>query len=616
MKAKLLVTSAACLILTACATSASEPQPVTPAAEAPPAPAPAAAAQPSASERLQALFKASDEDNLRRNPLNAIFRGDMRYAAELGDGITPAYYVGEREATERELRELAAIDRSALSEVEQLAYDVFKRQAEMNLRSLQSDLLALTAVRPMDHFFGFHTFYPDLASGEGAAPFKTLEDYENNLKRHRQYPVFLDRAIGRFREGMAAGVVHPKLVVRNMIDQLDLQLKQGVEGSTFYGPVKKFPEVIGAADQQRLRAAHAAAIRDEIRPALMRLRDFLRQEYLPAAREGVGLVHMKGGPELYRFLIEQNTTLPLTADYVHNLGLSEVARIRSEMEAIKNKVGFKGTLAQFFNHIRTDPKFKPESKEWLTNRYYEVGRTVESRIGTLFSTLPKSKLEIRPVPAYREKTDAGGSYQQGTPDGSRPGVFYFNTYDLPSRTTPGIETLYLHEGAPGHHFQISLAQENESLPNFMRFGGNTAFVEGWALYAETLWDELGMQTDPYQRYGGLDDEMLRAMRLVVDTGLHAKGWTRDQAIKYMLDNSAMGRTDATAEVERYIAIPGQALAYKLGQLKILELRARAEKALGSRFDIRAFHEQVLGTGALPLPVLEAKIDRWIAAQQG
>ncbi len=400
-----------------------------------------------------------------------------------------------------------------------------------------------------------------------------------------------------------------------MIDQLDLQINQGVEGSTFYGPVRKFPEGIPAAEQARLRVAHAAAIREEIRPALIRLRDFLKNDYLPAAREGVGLVHMNGGPQLYRFLIEQNTTLPLQADDVHELGLREVARIRTEMESIKNRVGFKGTLAKFFQHIRTDPKFKPKSKEWMTSRYYEIGRTVESRIGALFSTLPKGKLEIRPVPAYREKTDAGGSYQQGTPDGSRPGVFFYNTYDLPSRTTPGMETLYLHEGAPGHHFQISLAQENEALPKFMRFGGNTAFVEGWALYAETLWDELGMGTDPYQRYGGLDDEMLRAMRLVVDTGLHAKGWTRDQAIKYMLDNSAMGKTDATAEVERYIAIPGQALAYKIGQLKILELRARAEKALGNRFDIRAFHEQVLGTGALPLPVLESKLDSWIASRR-
>jgi uncharacterized protein (DUF885 family) len=578
-------------------------------------PVSATAAPAPAGAQLRDLFKASDEANLRRNPLSALFRGDMRFADQLGDFMTDAYSAAERNAAQGDLRRLAAIDRAALSATDRIAYDVFKRDQELTLRSLSPEILPLTEVRPIDHFFGFHTFYPDLASGQGAAPFKTVVDYENNLKRHRQYAVLIDRAVGRFREGMASGVVQPKLVVRNIIDQLDLQINQGVEGSTLYGPVKFFPASISAADQSRLRTAHAAVIRDEIRPALTRLRDFLRNEYLPVAREGEGLVHMKGGPALYTYLIEQNTTLPLDADTVHELGLSEVRRIRAEMETIKAKVGFTGTLPAFFEHIRTDPKFKPPSKEWLTERYYAVGRQVDTRIGELFSTLPRSKLEIRPVPAYREKTDAGGSYQGGTPDGSRPGVFYYNTYDLPSRTTPGIETLYLHEGAPGHHFQISLAQENEALPNFMRFGGNTAYVEGWALYAETLWDELGMQTDPYQRYGGLDDEMLRAMRLVVDTGIHAKGWTRDQAIKYMLDNSAMGRTDATAEVERYIAIPGQALAYKLGQLKILELRARAEKALGARFDIRDFHEQILMTGALPLTVLERKIDDWIASRR-
>jgi uncharacterized protein (DUF885 family) len=608
-KTALLAASASALLLSACATAVPQARDVA----ATPAAAPAS--QESASAQLHALFKQSDEDNLRRNPISALFRGDMRYADQLGDNITDAYYNAERAAGEKELAQLAAIDRSALNPTDQIAYDVFRWQTEMGLRALAPDMLALTAVRPIDHFFGFHTFYPDLASGQGAAPFKTVKDYEDNLKRHHQYPVLIDRAIGRFRQGMQSGVVQPKLVVQNMIDQLDLQLNQGIEGSTFYGPVKKFPDGISAADQARLRTAHAAVIRDEIRPALTRLRDFLKNEYLPVSRDGVGLVHMKGGPALYNFLIEQSTTLPLTADYVHNLGLSEVARIRGEMETIKNKVGFKGTLAQFFEHIRTDPKFKPQSKEWMTARYYEIGKTVDSRIGELFSTLPKTALEIRPVPAYREKTDAGGSYQSGTPDGSRPGVFYYNTYDLPSRTTPGMETLYLHEGAPGHHFQISLAQENEALPNFMRFGGNTAFSEGWGLYAETLWDELGMETDPYQRFGGLDDEMLRAMRLVVDSGIHAKGWTRDQAIKYMLDNSSMGKTDATAEVERYIAIPGQALAYKMGQLKILELRARAEKALGPKFDIREFHERVLMTGALPLTVLEKKIDDWIAAKQ-
>jgi uncharacterized protein (DUF885 family) len=278
-------------------------------------------------------------------------------------------------------------------------------------------------------------------------------------------------------------------------------------------------------------------------------------------------------------------------------------------------VNFTGTLAQFFEHLRTDRQFEPASREWMRNRYYEIGLTVDSRIGQFFSTLPRSRLEIREVEAFRERNEAGGSYQTGTPDGSRPGVFYYNAYDLPSRRTYGMETLYLHEGAPGHHFQLSLANENAELPNFMRFGGQTAFVEGWALYAETLWDELGMETDPYQRFGGLNDEMLRAMRLVVDTGIHAQGWTRDRAIEYMLANSGMSRTEVVAEVERYIAIPGQALAYKIGQMTILRLRAEAEQALGNRFDLRDFHAQVLMTGSLPMPVLERKIREWIATRR-
>lgn len=282
------------------------------------------------------------------------------------------------------------------------------------------------------------------------------------------------------------------------------------------------------------------------------------------------------------------------------------------MERIKTQVGFTGTLAEFFNHLRTDPRFKVDTREALTQRYYEVGRRVDAQVPRFFSSVPRSPLEIRPYEPFRERFEAGGSYDSGTPDGSRPGVFYFNAYDLPSRTTPGITTLYLHEGAPGHHFQISLAQENEALPPFMRFGGNTAYVEGWALYAETLGYEMGLFDDPYQRFGTLSDEMLRAMRLVVDTGIHAKGWSRERAIDYMLANSDMGRTDATAEVERYIAIPSQALAYKIGSLTIQRLRRRAEAELGSRFDVRQFHAQVLMTGALPLPILEQKIDRWIA----
>jgi uncharacterized protein (DUF885 family) len=570
-------------------------------------------------EKMRALFAASDEANLKRNPISALFRGDMRYADRLGDYMTDAYFNAERAASQQDLRNLLGIKRAALNPTDQIAYDVFEQQTRAALKGYSPAIMALTVVRPMDHFGGFHTFYPSFASGQGAAPFKTVLDYDNNLKRHRDYATLIDNAIMRFRQGMTSGVVQPKLTVVNMIEQLDGLIAEGVEKSTFYGPVTKFPDGISAADKTRLTAAYGAIIRDVITPAHTRLRDFFKTEYLPVARDSVGLIGMKGGAALYTYMIEQSTTLPLTADYVHNLGLSEVARIRGEMEKIRVKVGFKGTLAEFFVHLRTDPQFKPKTKDELVNGYYAIGKTVDARIRDLFSTIPKTPLEIRFYEAYREKNQAGGSYEQGvwdpkTPANNRPGIFYFNTYDLPSRTTPGMETLFLHEAAPGHHFQISLAQENDALPAFMRYGGNTAYVEGWALYAETLYDELGMETDPYRRFGGLDDEMLRAMRLVVDSGIHAKGWSRDKAIKYMLDNSSMGETDAKNEVERYIVWPGQALAYKIGQLTILRLRDKAEKALGSKFDIKDFHAQVLMTGALPMTVLEKKINGWIAAK--
>ncbi|RVT93991.1 DUF885 domain-containing protein [Sphingomonas crocodyli] len=580
---------------------------------------PAAAASEAQSpedKKLLQLFADSDEASLKRNPISAMFRGDMRYADRLGDFLSDAYFDGERKAGEQDLANLKAIDRAKLNQTNQIAYDVFKWQTETALKSLTPDILALTVVRPIDHFSGFHTFYPGFASGEGAAPFKTVADYENNLKRHREYVALLDESIARFRQGMKSGVVQPKLIVNNVIDQLNLQIDQvktGPEGSTFYGPVKTFPEGIAPADQARLKADYAKAITTQIIPAYVRLRDFLKTEYLPVARDSVGLVGMKGGDKLYAYLIEQNTTLPLKAEDVHQLGLSEVARITGEMEKIRTQVGYKGTLAEFFEYLRSDPKFQPKSAEWIREEYVAIGKRVDQRIPEQFALIPKSPLQIKAVEPYREKTEAGGSYQQGTPDGSRPGTFYYNSYDLPSRTTPGMETLYLHEAVPGHHFQISLAQENAALPAFMRFGGNTAFVEGWALYAETLWKDLGMESDPYQRFGGLSDEMLRAMRLVVDTGIHAKGWTRDQAIAYMLSHSNMGKTDATAEVERYIAIPGQALAYKIGALTILKEKAKAKQVMGAKFDPRAFHAQVLDTGALPMSVLEAKLDRWIEA---
>ncbi len=561
--------------------------------------------------RLRALFHASDEAMLKRQPLMAIFRGDMRYADRLGNYYTDAYTAAEKAAIERDLAALKGIDRNKLSTVNKIAYDVFKVDQERGLKGFAPAIMNVSKYLPMDHFTGFQTFYPDFASGQGAAPFKTVVDYDNNLKRNLEYAATYVRVIGLFREGIKRKIVQPKLVVRNMIGQFDKLIAQGVEESVFYAPVKKFPDGVSEVDQTRLRAAYAAQIRDVIIPAHKKMRDFLANEYLPAARDSVGTSALPGGAAVYNYAIESNTTLPLTADYVHNLGLSEVKRILGEMEAQKKAVGFSGTLPEFFTFLRTDTRFQPKSAEALREGYEAIGKRVDLRVREQFSLIPKTPLEIRPVPDYRAEGDAAGSYVQGTPDGSRPGVFFYNTHDLPARYTWGMETLYLHEAVPGHHFQISLAQENDKLPAFMRFGGNTAFVEGWALYAETLYKELDVAVEPYQRMGGLSDEMLRAMRLVVDSGLHAKGWSREQAIDYMLANSPMPKTDAIAEVERYIAMPGQALAYKVGQLTILKAKAKARAALGAKFDPRAFHATVLDTGALPMPVLEKKVDDWI-----
>jgi uncharacterized protein (DUF885 family) len=570
---------------------------------------------PVASARLKALFSASDEASLKRNPLEALFRGDMRYADQLGDFFSDAALAAERAAVENDLAALAAIDRAALTPSEQISHDVFKWDLDNRRRVLAPEIVALTSVLPLDHFNGIQTFIPELHSGDSAVRYQTLEDHLSSLKRLAGFAFQIDTAIARFRQGQARGIVHPRLIVINMIDQLDTLLAGELDDSVMMKPLAKLPEGLSAAEAEALRTAYKRVIGGEVNPALARLRDFLREAYLPQARASVGLSALPGGDALYRQLIQSNTTTTMTADEIHALGLSEVARIRAGMEAVKAKTGFEGDLTAFFQFLRTDPRFQPKSKEDLAARFEAVGKQVDARVGELFSLVPKAPLRLQPVPPASEKTYAAGAYLRGTPDGSRPGTFLYNTYDLPSRTTPRIETLYLHEASPGHHFQISLAQENESLPPFQRFGGNTAYIEGWALYAESLGPELGLFTDPYALQGHYDDEMLRAVRLVVDTGLHAKGWSRDQAVDYMLENSATSRTEAIAEVERYIAYPGQALAYKLGALTIRRLRTEAEAALGPKFDVRAFHAQVLEDGALPLSVLEAKIQGWIEGQK-
>jgi uncharacterized protein (DUF885 family) len=578
-----------------------------------PSPAVVEAQQEAEREKLFALFADADQRELALNPLGRLFRGDDQNANRLEDYLTDSFFLASRLDTQLNMAKLALIDRSKLSPTHALAYDVFLYNQEQSLKGSTDEIRALTEVRPVNHFSGFHTFYPNFASGTGAAPFRTLAHYEDNLARHDDYIAVTNRAIGRLREGMKSGVLETKLTITNVIAQMDTTLAIPIAQSQFMGPLKNFPDDISEADRARLTAAYEAKTR-EIYAVHTVLRNFLRDEYLGMARASVGLSQMQGGEALYAQLIEQTTTLPLDAETIHQLGLSEVARIKNDLEILKAEVGFDGTLNEFFDYVRTDPQFKPESREALTEAYYRIGREVDARIGDYFSLLPKSELKIEPYDPSIEQFSAGGSYMPGTPDGSRAGVFYFNAYDLPSRLTTGNMTLYLHEGAPGHHFQISLAQENEALPAFMRFGGTTSFVEGWALYAETLGYEMGFFEDPWNRYGTLQDEQLRAMRLVVDTGLHAKGWSREQAIDFMLENSGMTETEVVAEVERYIAIPSQALGYKIGALKIQELRKRAETTLGANFDIKAFHEQALNTGGLPLAVLEQKIDRWIAEQ--
>jgi uncharacterized protein (DUF885 family) len=577
--------------------------------------APSAAAQQSAHDRLFQLFRQSDEAYLERNPLQALQRGDYRHADRLGDLFSDAHYRAEKAAGERDLAALHAIPRTDLSQGDQLAYDAFEFQTKDTLRGYRPDLLPLFEALPMNHFYGLQTQYPTLSSGQGGAPYTTVKDYENSLKRNRDFAANIDEAIAQFRKGEAEGVVDTKLTVRNMLEQLDSQLKLTPEQSPYWGPITNFPKTVGAADRARLTQEYRASISGVIYPALTRLRDFLKNDYLGHARDGVGLMYMKGGDALYRYQVQSTTTLPMTSDQIHQLGLSEVARITQNFEQVRQELGFKGDLHAFFDYMRTSPSFAPKSRGQIEQDYARIKKAVEAKVPQYFSLVPRTPLVIRPYPAYREKFEAGGSYDSGTPDGARPGTFYFNAYDLPSRFTWEETTLFLHEGEPGHHFQISLAQENTALPAFMRFGGNTAYVEGWALYSETLGYDMGFYKDPIQRFGTLNDEMLRAMRLVVDTGIHTKGWTRDQSIQYMLDHSGESRTDATAEVERYIAIPSQATAYKIGALTIQRLRDKAKAELGPKFDIRAFHAQVLDTGALPLSILEEKIDQWIAARK-
>ena len=565
-------------------------------------------------ERLRLLMAASDEAYLDRNPIDGLYRGDMRRAALHGDYISEAYVEAERRAAIDDLARLAQIGRDRLPAVDRIAYDAFRWSLEEQRERHSLPAASIWPLLKLDQTNGWHLFFPDVSSGEGVAPYRTVADYDHGLARIEGFVGWLDRAVARMREGQRAGVVLPRVLVERLIAQFDTFAAQDLDRSPYYGPIRKLPPEFAAADRSRLTQAYTTAVEERLRPAFRRVHAFLRDDYLPTARPTVGLAAIPNGAAYYAFLIRSNTTATLSPDDVHRLGLEEVARVRAGMTVAMRKAAFEGSLAQFFDHMRNDRRFQPESAQALADRYAAIGRRVDAALPRLFAARPKTPLTIRPTPPAQAPTDPGARYTPGSVDTGQPAVFNFNTHDLPARKVWQTETLYLHEAIPGHHLQVSLAAENAALPKLLRFGGNTAYGEGWALYAESLGAELGLFEDPYQLFGHYNDEMLRAMRLVVDSGLHAKGWTRERAIDYMLANSAMGRTDVTSEVERYIANPAQALAYKVGALTIQRLRAKAEKALGPRFDVREFHGQVLDTGSIPLAVLEAKIDDWIAAR--
>jgi uncharacterized protein (DUF885 family) len=599
-----LALAVSCALLTACAT-----QPPAPVAPKPPA---AAVAPAAAGQQLNALFDRYFEDMLRLNPVMATYIGDHRYDDQLPNSIGPAYRAEARALNERYLAEVKAIDPAALSPADRISYDIFvrERERERAAERFPSHLL------PINQAGSMVTFMPSLGSGKNAQPFETVEDYERWLKRLDGMVAWMDQAIANMREGIAKGVVQPRPVMEKVLPQLDAMIVARPEDSQFFAPVTMFPEAIGAADRERLTAAYTTAIRDNVIPAYARLRDFVRDEYLPRTRNTVAWSALPDGEAWYAYYAQEHTTTTMTADEIHQLGMSEVKRILGEMDQVRQTVGFKGDLEAFFTFLETDPQFYFTKGEDLVQGYRDLKVRIDAALPKVFSVFPKADYEVREVEAFRAQSAAGAYYQQPSADGSRPGIFYVNTFNLKAQPKFGMETLSLHEASPGHHFQVTIQQELEDLPKFRRFGGDyTAYTEGWALYAEYLGRELGMFTDPYQWFGRLNDEQLRAMRLVVDSGLHAKGWTREQAIQFMLDNSTLAESDVVSEVERYIAWPGQALGYKVGDLRIQALRKKAEAALGPKFDLRDFHREVLSDGAVPMDVLEAKIDRWIAARK-
>ena len=552
-------------------------------------------------KQLHQLLDEQWEYTLRTNPEYASILGDKRYNDKLSDN-SQAAIDSDLSQTKVFLQKFEAIDATGFPEQEQLNRDLMI----LNLRDRLEGAKFKDWEMPVNQFGGIHLDMPQLVT---SLSFATVKDYDDYIARLRQLPRAFDEVMVQMRNGMKDQLIPPKILLVQVADQAAGIAKQKPEETPFAQPINNFPKEFTDADRERLRTGVIDAIRDQVLPTYNRFLTFVRDEYAPKGRTQIGISSLPQGVERYALSVRRQTTTTMTPEEIHQLGLKEVARIEAEETAVAKQLGF-SDLKTFKESLQKNPAVHPKSRQQILDEYQNYTDQMWKKLPELFGRLPKAKLEIRPVEAFREKT-ASTSYNQGTPDGSRPGHVFVNTFDYENQLTINNEDTAYHEGVPGHHMQISIAQELPSLPPFRQQSGYTAFVEGWALYSERLGKDVGFYQNPYSNYGRLDDEMWRAVRLVVDTGIHYKGWTRDQVIQFMRDHSSANEAYFQSEADRYIAWPGQALAYKIGQLTILHLREKAQAELGDKFDIRGFHDEVLGAGALPLDVLEKRINAWV-----
>lgn len=549
------------------------------------------------------------EEFLRLHPLEATQIADNRYNARLPIDISATYRDSLRSFYQRYRDSLQHFDRSKLLKQQQISYDILQHETNLQLELLKFP----THLMPVQQFWGLALTMPQIGSGQGFQPFKTVKDYNDFLKRIDAFAVWVDTAIVNMREGLRRGYTYPRVLMEKVLPQAKNMMVTDVTQSIFYQPITNMPDSMSPEEKIRIRSAYESAIREKIVPAYTKLHDFISDEYVSATRTSSGISEVPNGDEYYQMMIRLYTTTDLSPDSIFRLGEAEVARIRGEMERVKEEMNFRGDLTSFFSFVNDDKKFKPfRTDEQVIEAFRSIEDKIQPRLESLFNMRPKTPFEIRQTEEFREMS-ASAEYSTGAPDGSRPGVFYVPIIDPADFNVAGMESLFLHEAIPGHHYQISLQLENQELPRFRRTLYYSAYGEGWALYSESLGRELGLYTEPIQYFGHLGDEMHRAIRLVVDVGLHTKGWTREQAIQYMRDNEPISEQGAVAEIERYMAIPGQALSYKIGQLKIRELRRRAEKELGPKFRVGLFHDELLKYGNLPLSLLETRVDEWIAA---